>query len=93
MPTKPLGVKFFSEGVKKEDGIQQSESMHTLYAAAREMVASWITKRRDSASVFNASKRQTAISILSLKTTGNGHHIIVTAMDTEQQKGVDGQST
>jgi hypothetical protein len=64
-----------------------------LYAAARELVASWITKRRDSASAFNASKRRTAIPILSLKMKGNGHQIIVTDMDTEQQKGEDEQST
>jgi hypothetical protein len=57
------------------------------------LVASWITKRRDSASAFNASKRRTAISILSLKMKGNGHQIIVTDMDTEQQKGEDEQST
>lgn len=39
----------------------------TLYATARELVASWIMKRRDWASTFNASKRRTAMSILSLR--------------------------
>lgn len=45
----------------------QAAKVHTLYAAARDIVASWTTKRRDWDSAFNAWKRRAAMSIFSLE--------------------------
>lgn len=75
------------------------ESIATLYAAARETVASWIVERRDGASNFNASKSRAAISTLSLRAGQIGDNpthkkpqVLFFGGEWELERGREGES-